>query len=109
MAQTPSDQLCLTDFFLHSIGIVLGRLGRSDAFVLFVRDAFLEGAVSLVRLSPEDMPDLVATMERYRLDFDDAYQYRAVEKYGLILVSFDGDFDRTPLGRRTPAQVLGKG
>lgn len=36
----------------------------------------------------------------------DAYQYTAAEKYGLTLVSLDGDFDRTERGRKTPAEVL---
>jgi len=39
------------------------------------------------------------------LDFDDAYQYVAAEKNGLVLVSFDGDLDKTPNGRKTPAQI----
>lgn len=42
----------------------------------------------------------------FRLDFDDAYQYVAAEEYGLTLVSFDADFDRTERGRKTPAEVL---
>jgi len=102
----PPDQLGLTDFALHSIGIVLARLGKPKAFVQFIQDALLDGAVSLIRLDPEDMQDLVAVMEQYGLDFDDAYQYKAAERYGLVLVSFDSDFDRTPRGRKTPAQVL---
>jgi len=102
----PHLQLCLTDFSLHSIGIVLNRLGKPEAFVQFLQDAFLDGAVSLNRLSPEDMPGVVKIMEQYRLDFDDASQYRVAEKYGLVIVSFDSDFDRTALGRKTPAQML---
>ncbi|GIW96235.1 MAG: PIN domain nuclease [Pirellulaceae bacterium] len=104
--QTPSYKLCLTDFAFHSIGVVLSRLGKGEAFVRFVRDAFVDGAVTLVRLAPEDMEALVQIMEREYLDFDDAYQYRAAEKHGLVIVSFDADFDRTALGRKTPAQVL---
>jgi predicted nucleic acid-binding protein len=45
-------------------------------------------------------------MYQFRLDFDDAYQYVAAEKYGLTLVSFDADFDQTKLGRKTPDDVL---
>ena len=45
-------------------------------------------------------------MYQFRLDFDDAYQYVAAEKYGLTLVSFDADFDRTKPGRKTPDEVL---
>jgi len=102
----PSDQLRLTDFALNSIGIVLARLGKPKAFVQFIQDVLLYGAVSLIRLNPEDMEDLVEAMEQYGLDFDDAYQYKAAEKHGLVLVSFDSDFDQTPRGRKTPAQVL---
>ena len=31
---------------------------------------------------------------RFKLDYDDAYQYALAEKDNLILVSFDSDFDR---------------
>jgi hypothetical protein len=41
------------------------------------------------------MTELVIIMERYKLDFDDAYQYLAAEKFRLTLVSFDRDFDGT--------------
>jgi predicted nucleic acid-binding protein len=45
-------------------------------------------------------------MEQFNLDFDDAYQYLAAEKHGLILVSLDSDFDRTERGRQTPVEAL---
>lgn len=40
------------------------------------------------------------------LDLDDAYQYGAALRYQLTLVSMDAHFDRTPLGRKTPAEVV---
>jgi hypothetical protein len=52
------------------------------------------------------MQHLVRVIEQYNLDFDDAYQYAAAEIYDLMIVSFDGDFDRTQRGRTTPAVVL---
>jgi len=72
----------------------------------FVRDAFLNGAVVLVHLEPEDTEHIVRVVEKFDLDFDDAYQYVAAEKYNLTLVSFDSDFDRTERGRKTPAEVV---
>lgn len=48
----------------------------------------------------------MAAAERFRLDFDDAYQYVAAEKHNLTLVSLDADFDRTERGRKTPTQIL---
>jgi predicted nucleic acid-binding protein len=104
--QTPSERLFITDFSFHSIGIVMKRLDQGEAFLRFVRDAFLEGAAILVALRPEDMSQLLQKMDQFDLDFDDAHQYIAAEKYDLILVSFDSDFDRTRRGCKTPAQVL---
>jgi predicted nucleic acid-binding protein len=101
----PSDRLFITDFAFHSICVVLSRLDRRDALLRFVQDAFIEGAVSLVHLDPEDIQLVVQMMSHYNVDFDDAYQYIAAEKYNLIIVSFDGDFDRTPKGRKTPEEI----
>ena len=36
----------------------------------------------------------------------DAYRYATAERYDLTVVSFDGDFDRTERGRRTPAELI---
>jgi predicted nucleic acid-binding protein len=102
----PSEQLFITDFAFHSIGIVLSRLNRREALMQFVNDAFIDGAVVLIHLYPEDTAHLMFVMEQFRLDFDDAYQYVAAAKHQLTLVSFDGDFDRTERGRKTPADIL---
>ena len=104
--QVPSDHLLITDFSLHSIGVILDRLNRRDEFLGFVRDLFIDGAVALVSLEPGDMERLVAVMDRFGLDFDDAYQYVAAERYEVKLVSFDGDFDGTERGRVTPGEII---
>jgi predicted nucleic acid-binding protein len=105
LIQTPSNLLFMTDFTFHSIGIVLSRLNRTDVLLQFVRDAFIEGDVSIVHLGPEDIATVVETMQKFGLDFDDAYQYVAAERYDLIVVSLDSDFDRTERGRKTPADL----
>lgn len=66
----------------------------------------LDGGLMLVPLAAEDMEALVATAQKHKLDFDDAYQYLLAEKHNLTLVSFDADFDRATRGRKTPAQIL---
>ncbi len=38
--QVPSDQLFMTDFSLHSIGVILHRLRRQEEFLRFVQDLF---------------------------------------------------------------------
>jgi uncharacterized protein len=100
LAATASERLFITDFTLHSIGVVLIRLNKMEGLLRFVRDAFLDGAVALIHLEPGDTEYIVRVAERFNLDFDDAYQYTAAEKYDLTLVSFDSDFDRTERGRK---------
>ena len=104
--RTPTEHLFVTDFTLHSIGVILSRLSHRQALLRFVQDAFIDGAVGLLHLVPEDTEFLVGVMEQFNLDFDDAYQYVAAEKHDLTLVSLDSDFDRTQRGRKTPLQIL---
>ena len=99
----PPERLFITDFAFHSIGVVLSKLGRKDALLRFVQDAFIEGAVSPIHLEPEDIQVVARMMEQFSLDFDDPYQYGAAKKYNLTTVSFDSDFDR-PLEEEKPHQ-----
>ena len=77
-----------------------------DVFVRFVEDLIITGGIKLLRLSVEDTKKLAEVSQRFGLDFDDAYQYAVAERYGLTVVSFDSDFDRTEKGRKTPKDVL---
>ena len=99
-------ELYITDFSFHSIGVILTRFARVETFVDFTQDLFIEAAVNLVTLGPEDVRDVVSLIGEYKLDFDDAYQYCAAQQNGLTLVSFDADFDRTDGGRKTPSEIL---
>ena len=96
----------LSEFALYSLGIVLLRRKMHDTFLQSVDDLLVTGGIRLVRLGVEDMQDIVRASWRFNLDFDDAYQYVADEKYNLALVSFDSDFDHTERGRKTPAEAL---
>ena len=68
-------------------------------------DLFIDGGVILVPLSPEEIKSVLGTMDRFKLDFDDAYQYVAAERYNLIFVSYDKDFDRTEKCRKKPEEL----
>jgi predicted nucleic acid-binding protein len=104
--QVPSDQLVMSDFSFHSICVILARLRRTPTLVDFVKDVFIEGAVGIVSVRPEDTTSVTSAMDGFKLDFDDAYQYIAAEQNNLIIISFDGDFDRTARGKKTPAEAL---
>ena len=86
--------------------MILARFGETEALRSFVKDAFSDGDVTLLHLMPEDTEYILQVMRKFSLDYDDAYQYVAAEKYNLIIVSFDADFERTIRGRKSPGEVL---
>jgi hypothetical protein len=104
LLNAPVDSLIISDFSLYSIGIILVRRQMSETFRFFLQD--VQAGMPLVRLNLDDLNVLPEVAQSLRLDFDDAYQYVLAERWGLRLVSFDADFDGTPLGRVTPAIAL---
>ena len=106
LTELPPEEICMTDFTLHSIGVICIRLKQPTVFTQFVQDVVIDSDVLVVSLPPEAMQRVEAVMNSYGLDFDDAYQYVATEREQVMLVSFDKDFDKTPQGRQTPSQVL---
>ena len=65
-----------------------------------------EGGIAIISLGIDDMERLELVSTAFNIDFDDAYQYVIAEKFGLDLVSFDTDFDRTDKKRIIPADIL---
>ena len=104
-SQTP-DELSTSDLAFHSIGIILYQKNAPHLFSDFVRDLFGEGGIAIFVLGSEDMERLEQVATTFNLDFDDAYQYVVAEKFGLTLVSFDTDFDRTDRKRVIPAGIV---
>jgi hypothetical protein len=105
LQRTDSVNLFLTDLSLFSIGIILTRLKKDALFQTFLRDTVEESGVTLIRLDTDGLDRILALRRSVSLDFDDAYQYVAAEAHGLMLISFDADFDRTERGRKEPYQV----
>jgi uncharacterized protein len=101
-----SSDCALTDFSLHSIGIILTRLKKHDLFMEFLFDTLQDSEVRMIRLDSAGLAEVPTICRRFGLDFDDAYQYVAAEKFNLTLVSFDADFDRTERGRRIPPNIF---
>lgn len=104
----PINELLMSDFTLHSLGVILPKVGAPTVFSTLARDVLVDGGVQLVRLSPFAMDHVVEIIARFNLDFDDAYQYVVAEREEAVLISFDKDFDRTDLVWQTPAQILAR-
>jgi len=106
LSKSEDHDFFISDFSLHSIGLLLFYRKQHDVFQQFMKDIFIDAGMLLISLSVEDMKRVVYMSQKFKLDFDDAYQYVVAEKYGLIIVSFDSDFDRTEIGRKTPEEIL---
>jgi len=92
-----------SDFSLHSIGVLFFYRKQQAIFQKFSKDMIIDAGMSIISLPVDDMERVVTISKECNLDFDDSYQYVVAEKYDLILVSFDSDFDRTSKGKKTPS------
>ena len=102
--RVPGD-LYISDLAFHSIGIILYQKNAARLFSEFVHDLFGEGGITILSLGSEDVVQVELVAAAFGLDFDDAYQYVIAEKFDLMLVSFDTDFDRTDKNRIIPAGI----
>ncbi|GIV18046.1 MAG: PIN domain nuclease [Armatimonadota bacterium] len=75
---------------------LLSMVGEHDMFLV-------------LSLPVNEVERVARATERFRLDFDDAYQYAVAEVHDLTIISLDSDFDRTIRGRMVPAQLLQRG
>ena len=86
-------KLFITDFSLHSIGVILIRSRKAAVFEHMGKR--FESAVDLIALDDSrSYSEVVRNSREYRLDFDDAYQVAAAETYGLTLVTLDKHFKK---------------
>jgi hypothetical protein len=106
LAHTTRHEFFITDYSLHSIGLILFHRKKHRVYRDFINDMIDHAGMAVIQLTIEDIESIIKPAQKYDLDFDDAYQYAAAEKYDLCIVSFDTDFDRTDRRRQTPADIV---
>ncbi len=106
LEQTPSDLLFISDFSLHSIGVILLKYKKFDVFETFIDDLFANAKIELLSLEPLDLIDVVKDSQTYNFDFDDAYQFVVSRKYDLIIVTFDKDFNAKGIQKINPSELI---
>src|SRR5712692_8207357 len=105
LRKTDEHDFLISDFSLHSIGVLLLKRNKADAFRKFVSDMIIRAGTAVARLNASDMEVLADHAANFSLDFDDAYQYTLADKFDLTIVSFDKDFDRTTRGCSEPSAI----
>ncbi len=82
--------ISVSDFSLHSIGVILFRYKKHDVFLKFMNDVVPR--VDVVHLPPTALRAFLETVHEHHLDFDDFYQYASARYRGLTIVTMDADF-----------------
>lgn len=104
--QISTDRIFISDFSLHSVGVILTRLEQHDVFQSFIEDLFVNGEIKQLLLDPVDLLKLKKSIKKFRFDFDDSYQYLVAQKYELTIVTFDKDFSAKDIPKKSPDEII---
>ena len=84
--------ISISDFSLHSIGVILFRYKKFEIYNSFIEDVLPKIKVETL---PKDNYNKVGNIaEQYNLDFDDAYQVTVAESNNLTISTMDKDFEK---------------
>ena len=75
LSKTEEHEFFISDFSLHSIGLLLFRRHQHDVFRRFLANMLLNAGVGMVGLLAGEMEAVIRAAKQFNLDFDDAYQY----------------------------------
>jgi predicted nucleic acid-binding protein len=82
--------LNISDFSLHSIGVILSQRNKLGLYLKFIRDIIPR--INVVTIPTSYYICLAQGKGTYNLDFDDAFQYCVAKYQGLNLVTQDKHF-----------------
>lgn len=85
-------EIYISDFSLHSIGVILFRNKKFELYKTFINDVLPK--VKLVTLQSKDYYKLANIANQFNLDFDDAYQVTVAKSLNLAVSTMDNDFCR---------------
>ncbi len=86
------DNLSISDFSLHSIGVILLRNKKEKTFSKFLKDILPK--ISVLTLTKEKYIEILKFSKKYNLDFDDSYQACLSVDKNLEIITMDKDFKK---------------
>ena len=101
-----ANEIYLTDFSFFSIAIIMCKNNLLNEFKEFCNDIFETDKVKRLSLEIVDIEKVLKNIKNYKIDFDDSYQLTVAQKFNLILLSYDKDFDSTPIKRIVPGDII---
>ncbi|MCX6258230.1 MAG: PIN domain-containing protein [Bacteroidia bacterium] len=80
----------LSDFSLHSIGIILLKLKKIKVLDQFLKDILTHS--SILSLPKEKYSEIITFALKNKLDFDDTYQALIAIEFQIGIITMDKDF-----------------
>ncbi|HPO61905.1 MAG TPA: PIN domain-containing protein [Candidatus Kapabacteria bacterium] len=84
--------LLISDFSLHSIGVILFKQKLSNFFNIFLQD--ITNIIDVISIPLNQLSSVTDASKKFKFDFDDAYQYSIANLYNLEIVTLDSDFNK---------------
>lgn len=85
-------KLNISDFSLHSVGVILFRNNNEKIFLKFISDILPE--IILRSLPMDGYNEIINNKKKFNLDFDDLYQYNICRSFNLELITMEKDFKK---------------
>ena len=85
-------RLCISDFSLHSIGVILFRLNKHGEYESFLKDILPR--IELLGLPVISYASVSKIATKYKLDFDDAFQTAVAKTHSLTISTIDRDYKK---------------
>lgn len=95
------DQIYISDFSLHSIGVILFRLKKETILAEVYEDIFASG-IGVLSLSRAGLLRISEVAFNFDLDYDDAYQYLIAKENAIALVTLDKNFHNADIDTIAP-------
>jgi hypothetical protein len=98
--------LPISDFSLHTIGVIYLREHKSREFLTFVHEDIIESGIRVISLTTDNFSKITEAGDRFHLDFDDAYQYAVADRYGFSIVTSTRILIELKKGRMEPQDLF---
>lgn len=86
------EHICISDFSLHSIGVILFRQKKKNIFQKFLNDLLPD--IKIISLPAGAYGNLIKRKKKLLLDFDDSYQFEVAKSHNLEIATMDRDFEK---------------
>jgi predicted nucleic acid-binding protein len=91
LVRSDAHEFFLSDYALHSIGLLLCRRKLHQAFRQFLSDMIRQAGTRVVSLAVDELEQVAEISQRYELDVDDADQYVVSERHPVSFCCRPGE------------------